>query len=96
MARTYYVYILSNRPRTVLYTGVTNSIRRRLAEHRAGTGSRFAWRYCCDALVYLETHRYILNAIAREQQIKRWRRAKKLALIRTIKPTLRDLSDELL
>jgi len=90
-SRSYHVYILSNRHRTVLYTGVTNHLRRRLREHRDGNGSRFAARYNATELVFAERHAAIRSALRREKQIKRWRREKKLHLIRTVNPDLRTL-----
>ena len=90
-SRTYYVYILSNRHRTVLYTGMTNNLRRRLREHRAGTASAFTNRYNATDLVFAERHTSARSAIQREKQIKRWRREKKLSLIRTVNPDLHTL-----
>jgi putative endonuclease len=89
-ARQYYVYILSNR-RGTLYTGVTNDLERRLAEHRAGK-SGFTARYRIGKLLYFETTGDVWAAIGREKQIKGWPREKKFALIRTLNPRLRDLS----
>lgn len=90
--KTYYVYIVSNRRRTVLYTGVTGDLARRMGEHRAGVGSRFASWYRARELVYYEAFPTAEEAIAREKAIKRWRRAKKDALIRVVNPTLQDLA----
>jgi putative endonuclease len=95
MSYRYFVYILSNRHRTVYYTGVTNDLGRRLTEHRKGSGSVFVARYQCVDLVYFEEHAYVYDALDREKQIKKWSREKKLALIRTVNQDLRDLSDEL-
>lgn len=84
----YYVYILTNQATTVLYTGVTNNLARRLIEHwmSRGDSKTFAGRYNCYNLIYFEEFQYILNAIAREKQIKGWRKEKKLELIRTKNP----------
>jgi putative endonuclease len=90
-SRTYYVYILTNRHRTVLYTGVTNNLQRRLREHREGRASRFTARYNVTDLLFAERHTSARSAIQREKQIKRWRRDKKLFLIRTVNPDLRTL-----
>ncbi|GAB5522058.1 MAG: hypothetical protein RhofKO_43090 [Rhodothermales bacterium] len=90
--KQYYVYILSNRYRTVLYTGVTNNIHRRMEEHQSRRGSQFTSRYRTRILLHLETFNDIKQAIAREKQIKAWRRDKKLALIRTGNPELEDLA----
>ncbi len=87
------VYILTNRHRTVLYTGVTSDLVRRLAEHRAGVAtSSFSARYNARTLVYLETTANIAAAIAREKQIKGWTRRKKIELIEGVNPQWSDLS----
>ncbi|MEM1095215.1 MAG: GIY-YIG nuclease family protein [Bacteroidota bacterium] len=90
----YYVYILTNRHRTVLYTGVTSDIRQRLQQHQSGHGSQFTSRYRVRVLLHLETFTNIRQAIMREKQIKAWRRDKKLNLIRLSNPDLKDLSAE--
>ena len=95
MRRPYVVYILTNDRRTVLYTGVTNDVRRRLAEHRAGRGSAFTARYNVGRLVYVEPHADVNDAIAREKQIKAGSRAKKVALVEGQNPDWRDLADDL-
>lgn len=76
----YYVYILSSRSRN-LYTGVTNNITRRVSEHREGLGSSFTKRYRIHRLVHYECYPSVRAAIAREKEIKGWRREKKIALI---------------
>jgi len=81
MVKTFYVYILTNKYNTVLYTGVTNNLVRRVAEHRSRTGSKFASKYNVFKLVYYETFPYVLDAIAREKQIKAGSRKKKIDLI---------------
>lgn len=86
----YFVYILTNRSRT-LYVGVTNDLRRRLEEHRTAPPGSFTGRYRIDALVYYEVHRYILNAIAREKQLKGWCRERKITLIDSFNPRWQDL-----
>ena len=92
--RSYWVYIMTNSSLTSLYTGVTNDLARRLVEHRRNGADTFTARYRISRLVYAEEAHQILDAIAREKQIKRWRREKKVALVRTIKPTFRDLSED--
>ncbi len=84
----YYVYITTNPERTVLYVGVTNNLAQRLKEHWANRGQpeTFAGKYYCYNLIYYEYHTYILNAIAREKEIKGWSRKKKLDLISTMNP----------
>jgi putative endonuclease len=89
--KTYFVYIMSNRSKT-LYTGVTNSLIRRVREHKLGTGSRFAAKYKLDRLVYFERFEDIVNVIEREKRIKGWLRIKKIALIVSVNPAWRDLS----
>ena len=91
MLRTLFVYILSNRTRR-LYVGVTNNLIRRLAEHRSGVKSVFAHHYNIHRLVYFETIAGARAAIAREKQIKGWRREKKVALIQESNPDWEDLS----
>ena len=88
------VYVLSNTSMT-LYTGVTNDIRRRLAEHFENSGSSFVSRYHFDPLVYLETWETPEDAIWREKQIKGLTRAKKIALIKTVNPEWSDLRQSL-
>jgi putative endonuclease len=96
MARNFYVYILSNRRRTVLYTGITNSLSVRLAMHLAGKRSVFVSRYKVFDLVFMEEFDRPEDAIAREKQIKGWRREKKLAMILKQNPKMRDLKRELI
>jgi putative endonuclease len=91
--KTCFVYIMSNRSKT-LYTGVTNNLIRRVREHKLGTVSRFAAKYKLDRLVYFERFEDIVNAIEREKQIKGWLRIKKIALIVSVNPAWRDLSLE--
>ena len=91
--KTYFVYIMSNRSKT-LYTGVTNSLIRRVREHKAGTGSCFASKYKLDRLVYFERFEDVRKSIERERVIKGWLRVKKIALIVSVNPAWRDLSLE--
>ena len=95
-AHTFYVYLLSNERRTVLYTGVTNDLARRLGEHRQGTADAFTTRYRTTDLVWFESHGSIVKAIAREKRIKRWKRFWKWDLVRTMNPELQELSGELI
>ncbi|HEX7846384.1 MAG TPA: GIY-YIG nuclease family protein [Chitinophagaceae bacterium] len=83
------MYIVTNPERTVLYTGVTNNLSQRLAEHwlNRGQPKTFAGKFYCYNLIYYEYFPYILNAIAREKEIKGWRRQKKLDLIKTMNPS---------
>ena len=84
----YYIYITTNPNKTVLYTGVTNNLERRMSEHFENRGKResFAGRFYCYNLIYWERFTYILEAIAREKEIKGWKRIKKEDLIKTMNP----------
>jgi putative endonuclease len=88
----YFVYILTNRSRT-LYTGVTNHLERRVWQHKQGAVPGFTSKYRIDRLVYFESFRDIRVAIRREKQIKGWRREKKIALITSQNPGWKDLSE---
>ena len=88
--KQFYVYILSNNSMT-LYTGVTNDLHRRIADHFSGVGSSFVARYHFDRLVYFETYELITEAIRREKQIKGLSRQKKIALIQSANPGWRHL-----
>ncbi|MBW8771539.1 MAG: GIY-YIG nuclease family protein [Gemmatimonadetes bacterium] len=90
--RSFFVYILANRSRG-LYIGVTNDIVRRLAQHRNATTGHSA-RYRCSRLVFVESTPDARAAIAREKQLKNWRREKKIALIQATNPGWDDLSPE--
>jgi len=92
--KNYYVYIMANQSRT-LYVGITNNIKRRVFQHRNGPAEGFTFRYKIAALVYVEMFSDAYSAIAREKQIKHWRREKKLQLIERENPDWRDLSDGL-
>ena len=89
----YYVYIMSSLSRT-LYTGVTNDLERRAAEHREGQRGSFTARYKVNRLVYFEHFSDIDQAIAREKEIKRMTRRQKIKLIDSMNPDWRDLSQE--
>ena len=93
--RAYYVYIMTNTRHTVLYTGMTNSIRRRVQEHRAGEGGYFTRRYNVGKLVYLEQYGDVHEALAREKQIKSGSRQRKIDLIDYQNPDWKDRSHEL-
>ena len=92
---TYHVYILTNQSRT-LYIGMTSDLMRRMEEHRSGAVSGFTSQYNVTQLVYYETTEDVQAAIARERQLKRWRRSKKLGLVDAVNPGWRDLGRELL
>ncbi|MBX2973423.1 MAG: GIY-YIG nuclease family protein [Flavobacteriales bacterium] len=95
MPRThqYWAYMLTNKGRTTLYIGVTNDLQRRLFEHRTGKDpNSFAWNYQCWTLVHLEPFKYVKQAIAREKQLKNWKREWKNKLIEEENPSWADLS----
>jgi putative endonuclease len=89
----YYVYILSNASRT-LYIGVTNDLVRRVWEHKQKVKPGFTEKYHVHQLVYFEEAAHPQVAIAREKELKGWRRARKIALISAANPTWRDLSQD--
>lgn len=93
----YYVYIATNKSGNVLYVGMTNDLVRRIQEHvdNQGKPETFAGRYCCHNLVYWEHHQYVLTAIDREKEIKKWRREKKDTLIRAFNPESKFLNEEI-
>ena len=91
MGKQYYVYIMTNRSRT-LYTGVTSDLERRIYEHKGRLVPGFTAKYRIKQLVYFEVTQDVHAAIAREKQIKGWLRAKKTALIESINPKWKDLS----
>ena len=95
-AREYHVYILTNPHHTVLYTGVTGNLARRLEEHRRKDASGFTHRYNATKLVHVEAYPHAEDAIAREKQIKGGSRQRKLDLINAHNPAWRDLADDLL
>jgi putative endonuclease len=93
----FYVYILTNPEKKVLYVGVTNNLRTRIHQHyeNKGNKSTFAGKFYCYNLVYYEHFTHIESAIAREKEIKRWRREKKTVLIESVNPNWRFLNEEI-
>lgn len=93
----YFVYILTNKNKTVLYTGVTNDLETRLDQHQNNqfNNNSFTKRYNCFYLLYYERHTFIDHAIEREKQIKGWLRSKKVALIEKDNPEWKFLNDEI-
>ena len=85
---------MSNNSMT-LYTGVTNNLQSRAWSHKSGAGSTFTARYHFDRLVYFETYELASQAIEREKRIKGMRRSRKIALVKSMNPTWRDLSSDL-
>ena len=98
MGRDYHfwVYIHTNQNHSVLYIGITNSPARRTTQHREGRGSDFAAAYRCTKLIYHEHYSHARDAIAREKQIKKWSRAKKVTLIAQLNPRWLDLGEDVL
>jgi putative endonuclease len=95
MSKQAYVYILTSKHNTVLYTGATSDLRQRIEQHKAKLVDGFTKRYNVDKLVYYEEFDDIVNAIEREKQIKAGSRQKKLDLIKRKNPEWRDLYEEL-
>ena len=89
--RDYYVYIMTNKART-LYVGVTNNLEQRVAQHKEKLVEGFTSRYGLNELAYYASTNDVREAIAREKQIKGWTRAKKIALIEEMNPNWDDLS----
>jgi len=89
------IYILANRRNGTLYTGVTSDLAKRVYEHKHGMKPGFSSRYSCKRLVYYEVAETMENAIAREKQIKKGSRAKKLKLIESINPNWQDLYSDI-
>jgi putative endonuclease len=92
---TYAVYILTDDENTLLYTGMTSNLPRRVREHRAGRGSVFTTKYHVTRLVYFEACADIRAAMAREKQIKAGSRQKKLDLVNGMNPEWKDLAEEM-
>ncbi len=91
--KRYYVYILASKSR-VLYVGVTGFLLPRVLQHKSREVDGFTKRYNVNRLVYYEAFQYVNDAIARETEIKKWRRAKKIALIEPSNPTWEDLASD--
>ena len=90
---SYFVYILANWNHSVLYIGVTNDLQRRVYEHRQELVEGFTKKYHVHKLVYYEQTGDVKAALAREKQLKGWRREKKDALVETMNPDWNDLSE---
>ena len=91
----YWVYIMSNKIRSVLYIGVTNDLYRRYSEHKSGGFNSFTHKYKCCDLIYFEEYNFVDEAIAREKELKGWRREKKDNLIMTVNPEKNNLAEEM-
>ena len=92
MTVTYYVYLLKNWNNKVMYLGVTNNLERRLYEHKNKLVKGFTEKYNVNKLVYFEETQDVTAAIAREKEIKKWRREKKNQLVNRMNPNWKDLS----
>ncbi|WP_054560015.1 GIY-YIG nuclease family protein [Croceitalea dokdonensis] len=95
----YYVYILTNKNRTVIYTGMTNNLHRRLREHQNAislNSKSFVAKYKCKHLLYYERYSWVQEAISREKEIKGWLRVKKVDLIKSTNPNLEFLEGSFL
>lgn len=90
----YFVYMLTNWDDSVLYIGVTGNLQRRLYEHRNGLVEGFTKKYNVHKLVYFEQTSDVYSAIFREKQLKKWNRGKKNALVNSVSPQWRDLSED--
>ena len=86
---------MSNFKRTTFYIGFTNYAPRRVIEHKLGVGGVYTNKYKCKFLVYFETYKYVNDAIAREKEIKKWRREKKINLIKEKNFNMLDLTQQL-
>jgi len=86
MEKQYAAYILTNRSNKVMYVGVTSNLERRLAQHKDKSVSGFTAKYRVDRLIYYELTNDVLSAIAREKEVKKWRREKKNRLVESINP----------
>jgi putative endonuclease len=89
----YFTYVMASRSRT-LYIEVTGDLLKRVFEHEWEANEGFTARYNCDRLVWFERYQFVEDAIAREKELKGWRRSKKIALIESVNAAWVDLSDE--
>ena len=94
MSKVGYVYILSNKNRTVLYIGITSNLENRILRHKAGRGSSFTAKYSITELLHFERIHGMAAAISREKQLKRWHKAWKWNLIKETNPDMVDLAAE--
>ncbi|MEM9361240.1 MAG: GIY-YIG nuclease family protein [Bacteroidota bacterium] len=96
MSQTYYVYMVTNANKTTLYIGMTNNLQIRLSQHYTDSQKAkrsFAGKYNCYFLVFYESFENVLDAIRREKELKKWRRAKKEQLIQEVNPDWDFLND---
>ena len=92
--KNYWIYIMSNKSRTVYYIGVTNDIQRRTFEHKTLTGSTFASNFNCTQLLYSDEFNNINDAITQEKRLKKWKRSWKDKLIKENNPNFIDLAGD--
>ena len=95
MSKKGFIYILSNKNRTVFYTGVTSNLLRRISEHKDGIGSSFTKRYNVTELLYYCEFQRMYEAIQSEKRVKKWHRSWKIELIKSINPDMIDLWAEI-
>ena len=91
----FYIYILTNYSKTVLYVGFTNNIIRRIIEHKNNLGCKFTRKYKLKQLIYFEQCEDVYRMMEREKEIKKWRREKKINLVKSVNPNLNDISGKL-
>ncbi len=91
----YFIYIVTNRNKTVLYIGVTNDLQRRVYEHEQGLIPGFTKKYNCHYLIYYEHFQDINDAIEREKILKKWRREKKENLVNEFNPDWKFLNEDI-
>ena len=94
--KEYWVYITSNKNRTVFYVGMTNNLVRRITEHKERLTPSFTKRYNADELLYYESFPMPSQAISREKQLKNWHRQWKLDLIEGFNPEMKDLYEDII
>jgi len=92
--KTYYVYILTNYKNKTLYIGLTNNLERRIYQHKNELIEGFSKRYKLKKLVYYEEFKNIIDALAREKQLKNWHREWKINLVKGVNPEFKDLAEE--
>lgn len=95
MSKVYSVYIITNYLNSTFYVGITNDIERRIVEHKLKIKEGFSSKYNLNKLVYYEQTQSVIDAIAREKQLKNWHRKWKIDLIKKENPSFRDLSDSI-
>ncbi len=91
----FYIYILTNYSKTILYVGFTNNIIRRIIEHKNNLGCKFTRKYKLKQLIYFERCEDVYRMMEREKEIKKWRREKKINLVKSVNPNLNDIIGKL-